>query len=236
MSYIRVYLGKDLREQFELGTERVTIGRTDDNQIVLPDEGVSREHAAIEVEGEDFYIVDLSSQNGVFLNNEKVERQKLKYWDEIQIHNFVIKFMAKPGLAAGKEDDNAPQEDLGADKTKFFNITDEKQLDDLRKKTKECFLTFTDPSGAHKKVLVKKPRVVFGKSKDADIQISGWFAPAVAATLEKQGGQYELVPNKRGKVEYQDKPISEPTTVIDGYEFSVRGRTFKFFNRLTKTS
>ena len=114
--------------------------------------------------------------------------------------------------------------------------SDEKQLDDLRKKTKECFLTFTDPSGAHKKVLVKKPRVVFGKSKDADIKISGWFAPAVAATLEKQGGQYELVPNKRGKVEYQGKPISEPTTVIDGYEFSVRGRTFKFFNRLTKTS
>ncbi len=236
MSYIRVFLGKAMKEQFELGSERMTIGRTGSNRIVLPDEGVSREHAAIEYHKDDYYIVDLGSQNGVFLNGEKIERAKLKYWDEIQIHNFVIKFMAKPGLGSSKGKDDEKAQDIDADKTKFFNITDEKQLDDLRKKTKECFLIFQDSSGSQKKILIKKPRVVFGKSKNADINISGWFAPAVAATLEKQGGQYELVPNKRGKVVHENQSITQPTSLVDGSEFSVRGRKFGFFNRLTKTS
>lgn len=237
MSYIRVYLGRDLKEQFELGADRVTIGRSESNRIVLADEGVSREHAAIEIHDEDYFVQDLGSQNGVFLNREKVERAKLKYWDEIQIHNFVIKFMAKPGLGVSKDDrENHQGEKVDEDKTKFFNITDEKQLDDLRAKTKECFLTYQDSSGKSKKVLIKKPRVVFGKSQSADIELRGWFAPTISATLEKQGGVYELVPVKRGKVFYQNKPVTRPTTMHDGAEFSVRGRTFRFYNRLTKTS
>ncbi len=236
MGYIRVYRGNDLIKQFELGEGRVTIGRTEDNELVLADEGVSRQHAAIEYADGEYSIVDLGSQNGVFLNSEKVEKQPLKYWDEIQIHNFVIKFMSKPGLGEKKEQVTESTADLDADKTKFFNLTDEKQLDDLRKKTKECSLAYKDSSGNLRKPLIKKPRVVIGKSKDADIKISGWFAPAVAATIERQGGTYELVPGKRGKVFYQDEPIAKPTKLLDGSSFTVRGMEFKFLNRLTKTS
>ncbi len=236
MGYIRVYSGNELKKQFELGEDRVTIGRTDENTLVLADEGVSRQHAAIEYQGGDFYIVDLDSQNGVFLNNEKVEKAKLKYWDEIQIHNYVIKFMSKPGIGESREVETEASENLETDKTKFFNISDEKQLDDLRKKTKECFLTYQSQSGNTRKTLIKKPRVVIGKSKDADLRAGGWFAPSIAATIEKQGAHYELVPQKRGKVMYQGAVITEPTKLNDGNMFSVRGQEYKFFNRLTKTS
>ncbi len=236
MGYIRVYRGNDLIKQFELGKEQVTIGRTEDNTLVLAGEGVSRQHAAIEYQDGEYYIVDMGSQNGVFLNSEKVLRSQLKYWDEIQIHNFVIKFMAKQGLSARKDDAKEASGETESDKTKFFKITDEKQLDDLRNKTKECFLSYIDEDGAIKKVLIKKPRVTIGKSKDADIKVSGWFAPGVCATIERQGANYELVPQKRGKASYQNKPISSATKLLDGSTFSVRGRGFQFFNRLTKTS
>ena len=138
MGYIRVHCGNDLRNQFELGESRVTIGRTEDNTIILDAEGVSRKHAAIEYENGDYFIVDLGSQNGVFLNNEKIQKAKLKYWDEIQIHNFVIKFMAKQGLGATNKQDEASATEIDEDKTKFFNISNEKQL-------KDCLL-YTSPS------------------------------------------------------------------------------------------
>ncbi len=236
MGYIRVYRGNDLTNQFELGEEQVTIGRTEGNTLVLLGEGVSRQHAAIEFENGEYYIVDLGSQNGVFLNNEKVVKSKLKYWDEVQIHNFVIKFMAKQGLSAKKDANTQTGQESESDKTKFFKITDEKQLDDLRKKTKECFINCTDEAGVVKKILIKKPKIAIGKSKDADLRVSGWFAPGICATIERHGNSFELVPRKRGKVSYQNRPVLGPTKLLDGSVFSVRGREFKFFNRLTKTS
>lgn len=235
MNYIRVYLGNELIKQLELGEDRVTIGRTDGNTLVLANAGVSKQHAVIEYEDGDYFIVDLDSSNGVFLNKKKIEKEKLKYWDEIQIHNFVIKFMAKKGLGATKDTlDEAPA-DLESDKTEFFNLTDEKQLDNLRKQTKQCFVTYKDKSGAVQKLIINKPRTIIGKSKNADIKNSGWFAPSVAAMIERQGSSYELVPGKRGNVIFQSQRISEPTKLIDGTGFMVRDMEFKFFNRLTKT-
>ena len=236
MDYIRVYCGNDLIKQFELGEDRVTIGRTEDNILVLADSGISKQHAAIEYINGDHFIVDLGSRNGVFLNNERIEKEKLKYWDEIQIHNFVIKFMAKPGLRATNEDEDEVPAELESDKTEFFNITNEKQLDKLRQKTKRCFLTYKDQSGATQKLLIKKPRTIIGKSKDADIKITGWFSPSVAATIERQGGTYELVPGKRGKVIFQSRRISESVKLTDGRGFLVRDMEFIFFNRLTDTN
>jgi pSer/pThr/pTyr-binding forkhead associated (FHA) protein len=236
MDYIRVYCGNELIKQLELDEGRATIGRTEDNAIVLPDAGVSRQHAAIEYENGDYFIVDTGSQNGVFLNKERIERQRLKYWDEIQIHNFLIKFMAKPGFGETKNDEAQAPADLESDKTKFFKITDEKQLDSLRQKTKQCYLSYKDQSGESHKLIIKKPRIIIGTSKNADIKINGWFAPSVAATIERSGSSYELVPSKRGKVIYQSRWISEPAKLVDGSGFLVRDIEFMFFNRLTKTS
>jgi hypothetical protein len=216
MGYIRVYRGNELTKQSELGDERMTIGRTEGNTLVLADSGVSKQHAAIEYENGDYFITDLGSSDGVFLNSKKIEREKLKYWDEIQIHNFVIKFMAKPGLGATKEDHDEISTDIESDKTEFFNLTDEKQLENLRQKTKQCFITYKDQSGSVKKLLITKLRTIIGKSKEADIKNTGWFAPSVAATIERQGSGYELVPGKRGNVIFQNQQISQPVKLIDG--------------------
>ena len=236
MSYIRVYCGKFLRKQFALGADRVTIGRTMDNVVVLADADISRHHAAIEYVDGDHFVIDLGSRNGVFLNNERIQKGKLKYWDEIQINNFVIKFMAKPGLGAAHDADGQFPADLGSDKTKLFSLAEEKHLDMLRQKTKQCFITYKDQSGAMQKLLIKKPRTIIGRSQDADMKITGWFAPSVAAKIERQGGTYELVPSKRGKVMLKRQQISEPAKLTDGSRFLVRDMEFRFYNRPTETS
>src|SRR5207237_1357453 len=49
-------------------TEGGTIGRVPGNDWVLPDQFVSSRHAAIQYADGQFYVVDTSSSNGVFLN------------------------------------------------------------------------------------------------------------------------------------------------------------------------
>jgi hypothetical protein len=53
------------------------IGRGTDNNVVLDDPTVSRHHAWIKADGEDFYVFDIGSGNGTFVNDERIEQPRL---------------------------------------------------------------------------------------------------------------------------------------------------------------
>jgi pSer/pThr/pTyr-binding forkhead associated (FHA) protein len=63
-----------------------TLGRDVNNSIVLDDEFVSAQHAALTFRGKAWYVEDLGSTNGTYVNGEPiVEVWPLTYGDEIQI-------------------------------------------------------------------------------------------------------------------------------------------------------
>lgn len=56
-----------------LGNKCWTIGRSDDNNFVLPDRWISRNHAMLQyMENGLFYLIDLGSRNGSFVNGRRV--------------------------------------------------------------------------------------------------------------------------------------------------------------------
>ncbi len=59
-------------EEFQLGTDPLTIGRSGDSGLVIRDEYTSTHHARLVLEGERWYLHDLGSTNGTFLRSEKV--------------------------------------------------------------------------------------------------------------------------------------------------------------------
>jgi sigma-B regulation protein RsbU (phosphoserine phosphatase) len=61
------------------------LGRRSDCQIFIPDMRVSRQHARIHQEGGEWVLEDLGSNNGTFVNGERVQSVKLKNQDEISI-------------------------------------------------------------------------------------------------------------------------------------------------------
>jgi hypothetical protein len=65
------YLAHDL----EVPVGQFVIGRTSDCQLSLDDPLVSRRHAVLTVEPDGVFIEDLGSRNGVFLNNQRIERR-----------------------------------------------------------------------------------------------------------------------------------------------------------------
>ncbi len=64
----------------------LTIGRSSDNDVVIPDMlAVSRYHAQVMPEGDDFVLYDRDSVNGTVVNNQRVFRHELQDKDQIQI-------------------------------------------------------------------------------------------------------------------------------------------------------
>lgn len=60
------------------------IGRMAENHLVLRDNRISRQHAQIVWEGGEYFIEDLKSSYGVFVNGARVEKQKLKNSDRVE--------------------------------------------------------------------------------------------------------------------------------------------------------
>lgn len=70
-----------------------TIGSDDDNDLVIDDKQVSNRHAQLERHGTQFYIRDLRSAFGTFLNGEKVtEQAELHSGDQISVGEHTIVF------------------------------------------------------------------------------------------------------------------------------------------------
>ena len=62
-----------------------TIGRTPDNQIVVPVKEVSRRHAQIVVADEGYVLKDLDSPNGTFVNGDRITEHRLQEGDRIML-------------------------------------------------------------------------------------------------------------------------------------------------------
>ncbi|NBD34544.1 MAG: FHA domain-containing protein, partial [Chloroflexi bacterium] len=67
-------------------------GRSSQNDVVLQDAKVSRHHARIERRQAGYYLVDLHSSNGSFVNGRRVEHALLHHGDEIRLGNAVMEF------------------------------------------------------------------------------------------------------------------------------------------------
>jgi phosphoserine phosphatase RsbU/P len=61
-----------------------TVGRKVDKDLVIADPRVSRDHAQIMQEEQDFFLVDLGSKHGTFVNGERIRRQKLERGDRLE--------------------------------------------------------------------------------------------------------------------------------------------------------
>jgi len=74
---------QDLR--YPLFKDRLTIGRTRDNDIHLNVDYVSRKHAVLVIDGEKTRIIDWGSKNGVYVNSKRIKERFLNRGDTVTI-------------------------------------------------------------------------------------------------------------------------------------------------------
>ncbi|MFM9128125.1 MAG: FHA domain-containing protein [Solirubrobacterales bacterium] len=71
------------------------VGRGPDNEIFLDDITVSRNHALFVRRGSSWFIDDLGSLNGSYVNRRRVDSAELEDGDELQIGKFKLTFFSR---------------------------------------------------------------------------------------------------------------------------------------------
>ena len=79
-----------MSSSWKLVSKDYSIGRSSENNIILDDITVSRNHALIIISEQKVKIIDNNSTNGIYINNEIKSEQELKSGDKIQIGKYLL--------------------------------------------------------------------------------------------------------------------------------------------------
>ena len=82
-------------ESFTIDQDRMSIGRTPDAAVFLDDVTVSRNHALMVRRQDGYYVDDLGSLNGTYVNRRRIESHKLADGDEIQVGKYKLGYLER---------------------------------------------------------------------------------------------------------------------------------------------
>ena len=84
--------GPDKDKDYRITKEKISIGKSEDSDILIKSEFVSRNHAALFYENHRYVLNDLQSTNRTYVNDKKISRRILKDNDVIKFGETVYKF------------------------------------------------------------------------------------------------------------------------------------------------
>jgi pSer/pThr/pTyr-binding forkhead associated (FHA) protein len=85
-----------LIKELTITKTETTVGRSPDNDIAIDIAAVRGHHCRIGVDGDTYFVEDLDSTNGIYVNEGKTPRSDLKHDDVITVFKHTIKFLDDP--------------------------------------------------------------------------------------------------------------------------------------------
>lgn len=235
-------------EEYKFDSTPVTIGRRDDNDVVIDNMAVSGHHTAIEFEEPNYYVaVDLESLNGTFVNEKQITRERVFDGDALIVGKHVLDFVdlrpeeeRPPREAAAKEEtpapafrdtvmlDTAAQQELLAKQAAEKGVPEDKLAE--KPKKIELFGSITIISGGTPEIIdLTKRLTTLGKSNDADIRCSGLLVGKTAALINKRpNGFFLAYAEGLKKPEVNGETISTQVQLQDGDEIAIGGTKMTF--------
>jgi predicted component of type VI protein secretion system len=95
VGHLKIFFGEEQEDKVFVLEQGKTyrIGRAKDADIRLKDIKVSRDHAMVRAENDQYYVEDLGSRNGTYVNGEKTSgRMEIKDGDQIRLGFSVLQF------------------------------------------------------------------------------------------------------------------------------------------------
>lgn len=95
--------GEAERAVFEIPEDRATLGRDADNTVVLTDRQISKRHAVILRTDGVYWIEDLNSRNGVYVNGRRIEkRERLFDGSLLKLGSTILRFESSFSITPGE--------------------------------------------------------------------------------------------------------------------------------------
>jgi len=82
MAFLRLQIKDNFHQDYKLEQGCTSIGRTSDNDIIIKNPSVSKKHARLNFNNY-YFLTDLLSANGTFLNGKKILHVKLSDGDTV---------------------------------------------------------------------------------------------------------------------------------------------------------
>jgi pSer/pThr/pTyr-binding forkhead associated (FHA) protein len=220
-----------------LDKPQVTIGRKMDNDVVIDNLAVSGHHARVVEENGTYFVEDTGSTNGTFLNETKIQKQRLQPGDQIRVGKHVLIYEDETATAKRKP---AQAIVLDGDKTVLAPPPSETRKTRLATAAEDDAL----PGGKIGVLLVvagqtdkneyKLPaRVsIIGSQDAAVVKLIGWFAPKVAALISRNETAYAIsLSEESKKVVVNGAPVQGRCDLKDGDLIEVAGVKMYFYLR-----
>jgi pSer/pThr/pTyr-binding forkhead associated (FHA) protein len=184
-------------KELAMDKESISIGRKADNDIVIDNPAISGHHCKLTLEGGGYYVEDLESTNGTFVNEKRIKKSGLHHNDVVGVAKHAVVFLHEAELAP-----EAAQPSSDA----TMVLTPQKQAELVAASAASAKPAIADKI-AWLRVLkgvvdvseheLKGMSTYIGKSDRVQIQIkgSGLFgsAPEVAASVHRKAEGYILV-------------------------------------------
>lgn len=226
MAILYLKFKESVLKELPLASGITTIGRAEGNDIHIDNMAVSGNHARIIGNADTFTIEDLGSTNGTYIGDKRITRQKLVHNTIITIGKHSLVFLdPEAGVVedndrtvvmkrpAGIETATAmapPQHDPSVDRTIVRGALLQQPLTAPAEKI--GVLTVLDGSAKDTVHLLDKRLVTIGKSAEAEIRLKGFFAPKVAALINKTREGYFITSATRWR-----KLLVNGTQISEGH-------------------
>ena len=92
--------GPEMGKRWPLGTDEIVLGRGSDCDIQIDRDSVSRRHARIFRVSDQWFVEDLGSTNGSYINDVPIQRSPLRDSDFVKIGSAIFKFLSGSGIEA----------------------------------------------------------------------------------------------------------------------------------------
>ena len=221
---------KDIKEFALDNKTSISIGRRNENDVVIDNLAVSGYHAKIDSIGNGFLLTDLQSKNGTFINEHTINSHYLNHNDTIIIGKHSLLF-------AYRTDESRP-DNTAADMDRTMILDTNKYKEMIKKnapekestnntKAKKGYLSIL--SKENREICLTKKITKIGKAPDSDIVVGGLLTGKTAATISKRPGGYFLsYVNGMNKPKVNGTSVTESVPLKEFDIISVGSRKMQF--------
>lgn len=209
-----------------LEKEITTIGRKNDNDIVIDNIGVSGFHARIVKEDEYFILEDLNSLNGTFVDGKKISKAVLNNGDVILIGKHTIDFVAE----AQDQPARPSVRGISMNETMVIDPRDQEKILAATEKLEALggFIIIEGSTDMSEYELRERVTTI-GKDDSAAIRLKGFFAPKVAALVNRRREGYFISPSGKKPLKINGTEVNQRYDLKDGDIVEVAGVKMQFY-------